>query len=105
MPNLGLLPSYIDFANYSTFLDLKFRLVDSKNPSFSSIVNKKIKYLSSLVKPLKEKFDFIFLMFHQLNPTLLILPLCERLCVNCLANTGVKPRWCYSIFARSSIIS
>lgn len=60
MPNLSLLPSYIDFANYSTFLDLKFGLVDSKNPNFSSIVDKKIKYLSSLVKPLEEKFDFIF---------------------------------------------
>lgn len=60
MPNLSLLPSYIDFSNYSTFLDLKFGLVASDDPHFTKIVDQKIKYLKTLIQPLEEQFDYIF---------------------------------------------
>src|SRR5699024_10388334 len=61
MPNLSLLPSYIDFANYTTFLDLKFGLVAEEDPAFNEITKRKISYFSELIEPLKEKYDYIFI--------------------------------------------
>lgn len=61
MPNLFLLPSYIDFANYSTFLDLTYGLVEETNPEFLELTAKKINHFNTLLEPLKEKFDFIFI--------------------------------------------
>lgn len=61
MPNLFLLPSYIDFANYSTFLDLTYGLVDESDPNYSEFTRNKINHLSKLLEPLKNKYDYIFI--------------------------------------------
>ncbi len=57
MPNLSLLPSYIDFANYSTFLDLTYGLVEESDPEYSEITSRKINHFKSLLAPLKEQYD------------------------------------------------
>ncbi|MCL0319401.1 ParA family protein [Apilactobacillus xinyiensis] len=59
--NLDLLPSHIDFANYPTYLDLKFGLVDKQNEDYDSIYTKKMNYLNELIKPLSDKYDYIFI--------------------------------------------
>ncbi|MBC1420055.1 AAA family ATPase [Listeria fleischmannii] len=59
--NLYLLPSYIDFANYTTFLDLQYGIVEESHPDFNSITQKKITHLAKLLQPLKEKYDYIFI--------------------------------------------
>ncbi|MGH1649146.1 MULTISPECIES: ParA family protein [Enterococcus] len=61
MPNLSLLPSYIDFANYSTFLDLTYGLVEETDPRYSEITSNKINHFKSLLAPLKEQYDYIFI--------------------------------------------
>jgi chromosome partitioning protein len=61
MPNLSLLPSYIDFANYSTFLDLTYGLVEESDPEYSEITSRKINHFKSLLAPLKEQYDYIFI--------------------------------------------
>lgn len=61
MPNLFLLPSYIDFANYSTFLDLTYGLVEEENPNYDTITTKKINHFKELLEPLKQKYDYIFI--------------------------------------------
>lgn len=61
MPNLSLLPSYIDFANYSTFLDLQYGLVDETDPTYNDLTVKKINHFKALLDPLKDKYDYIFI--------------------------------------------
>lgn len=61
MPNLSLLPSYIDFANYSTFLDLQYGLVDETDPTYNDLTLKKINHFKALLDPLKDKYDYIFI--------------------------------------------
>ncbi len=61
MPNLSLLPSYIDFANYSTFLDLQYGLVDETDPAYNDLTVKKINHFKALLDPLKDKYDYIFI--------------------------------------------
>ncbi|WP_429968345.1 ParA family protein [Enterococcus sp. AZ046] len=61
MPNLSLLPSYIDFANYSTFLDLQYGLVDESDPTYNELTVKKINHFKALLDPLKDKYDYIFI--------------------------------------------
>ncbi|MBO1139870.1 ParA family protein [Enterococcus avium] len=61
MPNLSLLPSYIDFANYSTFLDLTYGLVEDTDPNYYEITYNKINHFKSLLAPLKEQYDYIFI--------------------------------------------
>ena len=61
MPNLSLLPSYIDFANYSTFLDLTYGLVEENDPTFNEITTNKINHFKRLLEPLKDKYDYIFI--------------------------------------------
>lgn len=61
MNNLYLLPSYIDFANYSTFLDLTYGLVEDTDPNFENLTSKKINHLNKLLQPFKEKYDYIFI--------------------------------------------
>ncbi|MBC1399930.1 ParA family protein [Listeria fleischmannii] len=55
--NLFLLPSFADFTSYPLFLEKKFP--DSQF--------KRVSYLSELLEPLKEKFDFILI---DVPPTL-----------------------------------
>ena len=59
--NLDLLPSYIDFANYSTFLDKRFGVVEEGDPDYHEITKQKITYFNQLLTPLKEQYDYIFI--------------------------------------------
>lgn len=59
--NLFLLPSYIDFSNYPTFLDLKFGLKPDRDPDYDVTYGKKISYLSTLLESFKDKYDYIFI--------------------------------------------
>ncbi|KYD11413.1 hypothetical protein B4102_2141 [Heyndrickxia sporothermodurans] len=59
--NLWLLPSYIDFANYTAFLDIRYGIVEEEDPDYHNVIKDKITYFSTLLKPLKEKYDYIFI--------------------------------------------
>lgn len=59
--NLYLLPSYIDFSNYPTFLDLKFGLKPDRDPDYNVTYGKKISYLSTLIEGFKKEYDYIFI--------------------------------------------
>ena len=59
--NLDLLPSYIDFANYSTFLDKRFGVVEEGDPGYHEITEQKITYFNQLLEPLKAQYDYIFI--------------------------------------------
>lgn len=59
--NLDLLPSYIDFANYSTFLDKKFGVVEEGDENYHEITKNKISHFNTLLEPLKSKYDYIFI--------------------------------------------
>ena len=59
--NLDLLPSYIDFANYSTFLDKRFGVVEEGDPGYHEITEQKITYFNQLLEPLKDQYDYIFI--------------------------------------------
>lgn len=61
IPNLELIPSYIDFANYPSFLDLKYGLVEEEDPRYHELTNNKINHFSKLLEPLKEHYDYIFI--------------------------------------------
>lgn len=61
MENLYLLPSYIDFANYVTFLQLNYGLVEENEPQYESTYKKQISHFNNLLKPLKDKYDYIFI--------------------------------------------
>lgn len=61
MDNLWLLPSYIDFANYTTYLDIQYGIVEEEDPSYEAITKEKITYFSSLLEPLKANYDYIFI--------------------------------------------
>ncbi|OTN83988.1 hypothetical protein A5819_003538 [Enterococcus sp. 7E2_DIV0204] len=61
MDNLFLLPSYIDFANYVTFLQLQYGLVEENDPEYENIYKKQIAHFDNLLAPLKEKYDYIFI--------------------------------------------
>ncbi|HWL23360.1 MAG TPA: AAA family ATPase [Ureibacillus sp.] len=58
--NLYLLPSFSDFALYPRFLEKKF-------PNDSTA---RVQYFSSLIKPLKQDYDFIFI---DVPPTISII--------------------------------
>lgn len=58
--NLFLLPSFSDFALYPRFLEKKF----PDNPE------SRVKYFSTLIKPLKQDYDFIFI---DVPPTISII--------------------------------
>lgn len=59
--NLWLLPSYIDFANYTTFLDIQFGILEDDDPDYHEVTKNKITYFSKLLEPLKDKYDYIFI--------------------------------------------
>lgn len=59
--NLDLLPSYIDFANYSTFLDKQYGVVEEGDENYYSITEKKINHFRHLLEPLKSNYDYIFI--------------------------------------------
>lgn len=59
--NLYLLPSYIDFANYPLFLDLKFGIADPDNKNFKEINDKKKKYFKELLDPIRSEYDYILI--------------------------------------------
>ena len=59
--NLYLLPSYIDFANYPLFLDLKFGIADPDSEDYHSLNDMKKKYFNNLLEPLKEDYDYILI--------------------------------------------
>lgn len=59
--NLWLLPSYIDFANYTTYLDIRYGIVEEDDPDYHNITKEKITYFSKLLQPLKDKYDYIFI--------------------------------------------
>lgn len=61
MPNLYLLPSYIDFANYVTFLELTYGLREDTDPDYEEITQKKITHFNTLLEPLKNNYDYIFI--------------------------------------------
>lgn len=59
--NLDLLPSYIDFANYSTFLDKQYGVVEKGDPDYYPVTEKKINHFKHLLEPLKADYDYIFI--------------------------------------------
>lgn len=59
--NLFLLPSYIDFANYTTFLDKLYGVVEEGDKDYIEITHKKITHFDNLLTPLKEHYDYIFI--------------------------------------------
>lgn len=61
MDNLDLLPSYIDFSNYDTFLNHKFGMLDSKHENYKKLQIAKMNYLSNLLSPLKDNYDYIII--------------------------------------------
>lgn len=61
MPNLFLLPSYIDFANYITFLEMTYGLVEEEDANYEKITKDKITHFDNLIKPLKKEYDYIFI--------------------------------------------
>lgn len=61
MDNLFLLPSYIDFANYVTFLQLTYGLVEENDPEYETVYKNQIAHFDNLLAPLKEKYDYIFI--------------------------------------------
>lgn len=61
MENLYLLPSYIDFANYVTFLQLKYGLVEEGDSNYDTVYLKQISHFEKLLQPLKDSYDYIFI--------------------------------------------
>lgn len=59
--NLWLLPSYIDFANYTTFLDVKYGIAEYDDPDYHKITKDKITHFATLLNPLKDKYDYILI--------------------------------------------
>ena len=59
--NLWLLPSYIDFANFTTFLDLQYGIVEIDDKDYHTITKRKITHFAKLLEPLKQKYDYIFI--------------------------------------------
>ncbi|AOA04207.1 ATPase [Carnobacterium maltaromaticum] len=59
--NLYLLPSYIDFANYTTFLDKLYGVVEEGDENYFEITQQKITHFDNLLNPLKENYDYIFI--------------------------------------------
>lgn len=59
--NLWLLPSYIDFANYTTYLDIRYGIVEVEDPDYHRITKEKITHFAKLLEPLKEKYDYILI--------------------------------------------
>lgn len=59
--NLDLLPSYIDFANYSTFLDKQYGVVEEGDLNYHDVTDKKINHFRKLLEPLKNNYDYIFI--------------------------------------------
>ena len=59
--NLYLLPSYIDFANYTTFLDQLYGVVEEGDENYFEITQQKITHFDNLLNPLKENYDYIFI--------------------------------------------
>lgn len=49
MDNLFLLPSYIDFANYVTFLQLQYGLVEEDDPEYENIYKNQIAHFDNLL--------------------------------------------------------
>ncbi len=61
MKNLYLLPSYMDFANYPTFLDITYGLSDMSDEDYIQVTQKKISHLNNLILPFKKKYEYIFI--------------------------------------------
>ncbi len=61
MDNLYLLPSYMDFANYPTFLDITYGLSDFSDENYIEVTEKKISHLKNLLRPLKDRYEYIFI--------------------------------------------
>lgn len=61
MQNLFLLPSYIDFANYVSFLQLTYGLVEEDHPEYETIYQNQISHFNRLLEPLKKEYDYIFI--------------------------------------------
>ena len=61
MDNLYLLPSYIDFANYISFLQKKFGLVEETDPNYNEVYQKQIEYMNQLLIPLQAEYDYILM--------------------------------------------
>lgn len=59
--NLWLLPSYIDFANYTTFLDITYGIVEETDNDFLNVTKDKITHFNKLLEPLKSDYDYIFI--------------------------------------------
>lgn len=59
--NLFLLPSYIDFANYTTFLDKLYGVVEEGDENYFEVTQQKITHFDNLLNPLKENYDYIFI--------------------------------------------
>lgn len=59
--NLWLLPSYIDFANYTTYLDVLYGIAEYDDPDYHRVTKQKITHFTSLLSPLKEKYDYILI--------------------------------------------
>lgn len=61
MNNLYLLPSYIDFSNYPSFLDLEYGIAEPGTDEYDKLIDKKIYHFEHLLQPMKEKYDYIFI--------------------------------------------
>jgi cellulose biosynthesis protein BcsQ len=59
--NLWLLPSYIDFANYTTFLDVTYGIAEEDDKDYIKVTKEKITHFSKLIEPLKQHYDYIFI--------------------------------------------
>lgn len=59
--NLDLLPSYIDFAGYISFLDLTYGLVPDNHPAYKDIQKKKLYHLKHLLEPFSSQYDYVFI--------------------------------------------
>lgn len=59
-PNLDFIPSSSDLESFPNYLSKKFGLVDKTDSNFYDVKNEAYNYISSLIDPLKDSYDFIF---------------------------------------------
>lgn len=90
MDNLYLLPSYMDFANYPTFLDITYGLSDFSDENYIEVTQKKISHLKNLLHPLKDKYEYIFIDVPPTKSYYRFRKNCRRLHFNRSPNARIK---------------
>ncbi|MDM7528009.1 ParA family protein [Lacticaseibacillus paracasei] len=61
IPNLYELPSQIDFKGFPTFLSKKYGVAEKGDPEYRQVEFKKVSVLRTLIDPIKEDYDFVFI--------------------------------------------